>query len=45
MEEAEVGFEVAIVRFWGWVGGPEEGVVVGEQGEDDSQEEGCRCIG
>lgn len=43
MEEAEVGFEVGVVRFRGWSSGPKEGVVVREQGEDDPQEEGCRC--
>lgn len=30
MEEAEVGFQVRVVRFWSWGCGPEEGIVVGE---------------
>jgi hypothetical protein len=29
------------VRGWGWNGGPEDWVVVGEEGEDDAQEEAC----
>ena len=37
-------FEVVIVRFWGRSGGPEEGVVVREHGEDNSEEEGRRCV-
>jgi hypothetical protein len=41
VEEAEVGFQVVIVRGWGWNGGPEDWVVVGEEGEDDAQEEAC----
>lgn len=26
-------------------GGPEEGVVVGKEGEEDAEKEGCRCFG
>lgn len=36
-----MGFEVVIVGGWGWGAGPEDWVVVGEEGEDDSQEEAC----
>lgn len=42
VEEAQVGFEQVVVRGRGGLGGPEEGVVVGEEGEDDAEEEaGC----
>lgn len=34
-------FQVVIVRGRGWYGGPEDWVVVGEEGEDDAQEEAC----
>lgn len=33
------------MRGWCGGGGPEEGVVVGEEGEEDSEEEGCGCLG
>lgn len=33
------------MRGWCGRGGPEEGVVVGEEGEEDSEEEGCGCLG
>ena len=29
------------MRRWCWSGGPKEGVVVGEEGEENSEEEGC----
>lgn len=32
------------MRGWCQGGGPEEGVVVGEEGEEDSEEEGCGCL-
>ena len=44
MQEAEVCFQVVIVGGWGGYGGPEDRVVVGEEGEDDSQEEASRCL-
>ena len=44
MEEAQVGFEVVVVRGWGWRGGPEDWVVVGEEGEDYAEEEACCCV-
>lgn len=33
------------MRGWCGRGGPEEGVVVGKEGEEDSEEEGCGCLG
>lgn len=42
VQEAQVCFQVVIVRCWGRDGRPQDGVVVGEEGEDDAQEEaGC----
>ena len=41
MQELEVGFEEGDVGGWGGGCGPEEGVVVGEEGEEDAEEEGC----
>ena len=40
MEQAEVRFGLEEVAFCGRAGGPEEGVVVGEEGEEDAEEEG-----
>jgi len=39
MEEFEVGFDVVEVGFGEEAAGPEEGVVVGEEGEDEAEEE------
>lgn len=33
------------MRGWCRGGGPEEGIVVGEEGEENSEEEGCGCLG
>jgi hypothetical protein len=44
VQEAEVGFEVVVVRCGGWGLGPQDGVVVGEEGEDNAEEEGDRCF-
>lgn len=33
------------MRRWCWDGGPEERVVVGEEGEENSEEEGCGYLG
>ena len=35
-------FKVVVVGEGGWGGGPEDWVVVGEEGEDDAEEEACR---
>ena len=45
VEELEVGFEDVVVRGERGGGrvGPEQRVVVGEQGEEDAQEEGNGC--
>ena len=40
-----MGFEDCIVGVWGGARGPEEGIVVGEEGEDDAEEEGGCCWG
>lgn len=40
VEELEVGFEGGEVCWCGGRGGPEEWVVVGEEGEEDAEEEG-----
>lgn len=45
MEEAEVGFGLEEVGLGGRAGGPEEGVVVGEEGEEDAEEEGGCWVG
>ena len=42
VQELEVRFEVVIVCCGGRGRGPEDWVVVGEEGEDDSEEE-ARC--
>lgn len=42
---AEVGFEDGVVGGWGRGGGPEEGVVVREEGEEDAEEEGGCWVG
>lgn len=39
-----MGFEVVVVGEGGWGGGPEDWVVVGEEGEDDAEEEAGRCF-
>lgn len=41
VEEAQVGFEVVVVAGGCRGRGPEEGIVVGEEGEDDAEEEAC----
>lgn len=41
MQESEVRFEVVEVGCWGRGCGPEDWVVVGEEGEDEAEEEGC----
>lgn len=38
-----MGFEVVVVRGRGWRGGPQNWVVVGEEGEDYAEEEACCC--
>lgn len=43
VEELEVGFEVIIVGGRGGCCGPQNWVVVREEGEDNSEEEACRC--
>lgn len=40
VQEAEVGFYIVEVRWGCWGGGPEERIVVGEEGEDEAEEEG-----
>ena len=44
MQESEVRFEVVEVGCWGGGCGPQDGVVVGEEGEDEAEEEGCCCF-
>lgn len=38
-----MGFEVVVVRGWGWGGGPEDWVVVRKEGKDYAEEEACCC--
>lgn len=45
MEEFEMGFDGVEVSIVEEAAGPEERVVVGEEGEDDAEEEGCRWRG
>lgn len=33
------------MRRWCGSSGPEEGVIVGKEGEENSKEEGCGCLG
>jgi hypothetical protein len=44
VEEAQVRFEVVVVGSGGWGRGPQDGVVIGEEGEDDAEEEADRCF-
>ena len=39
-----MGFVGCGVRVWNWDGGPEEGVVVGKEGEEDAEEEAGCCV-
>lgn len=41
MQEAEVRFEIGVMALWGGCCGPEDWVVVGEEGEDYPEEETC----
>ncbi len=45
VQEAEVRFQLAEVGFWRGEGGPEDGVVVGEEREEDAEEEGGCWVG
>lgn len=45
MQEAQVRFEVVVVGWGGRGRGPQDGVVIGEEGEDDAQEEADGCFG
>lgn len=45
VQEAEVRFQFDEVGGGCGHGGPEEGEVVGEGGEEDAEEEGRRCVG
>lgn len=45
VEEGEVGFKEGEVRGWCGGGSPEKRVVVGEEGKENSEEEGCGCLG
>ena len=44
VEEAQVRFQREPMRGGGRDGGPEDRVVIGEEGEEDAEEEG-RCCG
>lgn len=43
VEKSEMGFQSREVRGGGGERGPEEGVVVGEEREQDAEKEGCGC--
>lgn len=45
VEEGEVGFKQGEVRGWCGGGSPEKRVVVGEEGKENSEEEGRGCLG
>ena len=42
VQKPEMGFYVVIVGWGRWGGGPEERVIIGEEGEYEPEEEGCR---
>jgi hypothetical protein len=44
VEEAQVRFEVVVVGRGGGGRGPQDGVVIGEEGEDNAQEEADGCF-
>ena len=43
MDKSQMRFEEGEVGFRRGGRGPEDGVIVGKRGEEDAEEEGCRC--